>query len=286
MTTMTRPDEIKAIHKEYKWFYPFTAGIVILVIGFMLGAVWFKGTDDGLGYLTNLYTEVISIGVTLVILDRINEYRETQRLKRRLIREAGGQSNETAKSAVDWLRHEGWLTGKDGLLKGADLDNANLEGADLREANLKGAILSFANLKGANLSFANLEGAELQQANLEDAELSQANLEGAYLMPANLEGAGLFRANLKGAKLLYAKLEGAYLRSANLEGAKLQYAKLEGADLRSANLKGAELRDANLEDAHLRDMVLPDSTEWAPDTDMTRFTDSKHPDYWQPPEKE
>ena len=48
MATMTRPDEIKAIHKEYKWFYPFTAGIVILIIGFMLGAVWFKGSDDGL----------------------------------------------------------------------------------------------------------------------------------------------------------------------------------------------------------------------------------------------
>jgi hypothetical protein len=196
MTTMTRPDEIKAIHKEYKWFYPLLGGIIILIIGFLLGAVWFKGTDDGLGYLTNLYTEIISIGMTLVILDRINEYRDTQRLKRRLVREAGSKAQNTAVSAVDWLRHEGWLTGDDGFLTGVLLTAANLEGANFNDANL------------------------------------------------------------------------------------------EGTNFNNANLTGARLFSATLSDADLIYAILPDGSRWTPETDMTRFTDYKHPDFWQPPETE
>jgi len=28
--------------------------------------------------------------------------------------------------------------------------------------------------------------------------------------------------------------------------------------------------------------ILPDGSKWTPDTDMTRYTDPNHPDFWQP----
>ena len=68
------------------------------------------------------------------------------------------------------------------------------------------------------------------------------------------------------------------------------------ANLWSANLKGANLQQANLKNARLdEDTVLPDSkatlnngylSKWTPDTDMSRFTNPEHPDFWQPHNRE
>ena len=79
-----------------------------------------------------------------------------------------------------------------------------------------------------------------------------------------------------------------WLRDGSLQRAFLAMANLEGTDLYEANLQGAVLARANLEGAHLEGAflsdytTLPDGTKWTPDTDMTRFTDPKHPDFWFP----
>jgi hypothetical protein len=122
------------------------------------------------------------------------------------------------------------------------------------------------------LTDGSLQGAFLARANLQGASLAEAKLEGANLQ-ANLQGANLVRANLEGAVLMMANLEGARLIWANLEGAFLQEANLEGAFLPGANLQGAKFND---------ETTLPDGTKWTPDTDMTRFTDPDHPDFWWP----
>jgi hypothetical protein len=118
-----------------------------------------------------------------------------------------------------------------------------------------------------------LQGASLFRANLQGANLVWANLEGATLVGANLQGVSLFRANLQGARL----------HVANLQGASLMWADLQGADLVGANLQGATLVRAKLEGADLyEDTTLPDGTKWTPGTDMARFTDCTHPDFWRP----
>lgn len=77
--------------------------------------------------------------------------------------------------------------------------------------------------------------------------------------------------NLQGAHL-----NGANLRYANLRGVNLRYAVLTKADLREANLKGAKLRYASLAGAKFNtETILPDGEHWTPETDMSRFTDSK-----------
>jgi len=74
----------------------------------------------------------------------------------------------------------------------------------------------------------------------------------------------------------------------NLGGANLAWANLAWANLVGANLVGAYLRGAYLERAWLKgaqlseDSILPDGTKWTPDTDIARFTDPDHPDFWKP----
>jgi len=282
---ISHDEERHQIHQKYKFFYQILGGSVLVLIGFLIGYVLFSGDDPLINdsYLTNAFTEALSIGITVILIGKWQEHRRIEQLKKDLVRNAGKSTNSVAKDAVDDLRHYGWLTGENGLLKGTKLWDANLEGAKLGQANLKDAELVNANLGGAKLWVSNLKGAKLTGANLKGADLVNANLGGAELWVSNLKRAKLTGANLKGATLMGANLEGVTLMGANLGGATLTDANLKGAKLGQANLKGANLTGANLQDTTLyTSTTLPDGTKWTPDTDMTRFTDPDHPDYFQP----
>ena len=185
-------------------------------------------------------------------------------------------------------------------LKGANLISVSLQHADLRHANLEQASLYRALLRSSTLTSANLQAAYLEQTILERAELEEANLQDANLSWASLEQASLFRANLEQANLQYARLQEADLWEANLHGTNLMSANLQGAFLRAANLRGVE----GIETARFDEKtVLPDAESirdendhfmqddagnfiwdkyWTPETDMTRYTDPNHPDFWEP----
>jgi hypothetical protein len=102
-----------------------------------------------------------------------------------------------------------------------------------------------------------------------------------------LHGANLRRANLQGARLFEANLRGAYLFEANLRGADLQLVNLQGAYLWLVNLQAAHLLEANLQGANLVEVefdkatTLPDGTKWTSGTEMARFTDPDHPNFWR-----
>ena len=68
-----------------------------------------------------------------------------------------------------------------------------------------------------------------------------------------------------------------WLRDGSLQGAHLSEAILQEANLWGANLRGANLFEAKFDE----NTMLPDFTWWSPDTDLTRFTDPKHPDFWR-----
>lgn len=266
------------ILRQQKVIFPLSFAAILMLIMIWVGSNLF---DDN-SYWTNLFTEGISIGVTVLILDRLNGFRAEQQLKRRLIREAGSQSNETAKAAIDWMWHEGWLSGDASLLIDSDLSRANLSGAILRNANLSKAKLPNGNMIAANLDGADFSGVEmphakfsgatlrktcfkeanLQYADMREASMIQIDLSGANLWQADLKKANLFEANLEKATLRMAQMEDVHLDSANLVeaslvGAKLNHAGLADSDIRGAlltntNLSGANLTRANLEDAALR----------------------------------
>ena len=236
---------------------------------------WWDWAD---GAFQNFSTEMIGSFVTFLLFGLIERTRSTNDLKKRLVREVGSQSNETAKAAIDWLKHEGWFYGDDSLLNGTILVRANLSGADLGGGNMEAV-----DLRDANLAEANLWG-----ANLENANLDKANLSRAVIVKANLENARLRRATLTTANLWDSHLRGAILRHANLVEANLTSTDLSGADLGGANLEGATLRNASLNDVKWvleydggESAILPDGTSWTPDTDLSRFTDPDHPNFWQ-----
>ena len=100
-----RQTEIRTIHHRFAQVYKIGGGLFLVLIGVWIGSLLFTE-----GYATNIYTEMLSIFVTILVLDRLNEWRNTQQLKRQLTREASSRDNSTALNAVDWLRAEKWLT--------------------------------------------------------------------------------------------------------------------------------------------------------------------------------
>lgn len=278
-----------AIYRHGSFFF-----FIYVCVACLLGI--FGIADTGFTvFWRNLFTIAFEIlvgaGVTIFFIDRLNDHRATENLKRRLIREAGSRSHDIAISAIEWMDREGWLRGRDGLLQDerlrkarlmdAPLNCANLESAELQSANLSGAELKNTNLKGANLTDAILDNAKLNEGQLQCAIMIGTTLKSAHLIEANLQGTTMtrvdvedalfYRADFTGATLLkMVNLRCAYFsvweddfvlsedsyeealkRNANLECARLHGADLNGVNLRMVNMKGAILWSADLRGAKL-----------------------------------
>jgi hypothetical protein len=156
-----------------------------------------------------------------------------------------------------------------------------LKGIRLSSSDLEDLDLSFADFSGADLSGATLSGADLTGANLTGATLSYATLSYTTLNGAIFKGAKLRGANLRGADLRHADFSNAFMRGAVLEQATLTGAVMLHAQLHGANLQAADLREADLRDAILTRATLPDGDKWDTCTEVSRFTDPDHGDFWQ-----
>ncbi|MEM6529008.1 MAG: pentapeptide repeat-containing protein [Chloroflexota bacterium] len=244
-------------------------GTAALVVGVLLVFGLLPFGADFMGYSTNIYTELISVALTILVLDRRAQQREMKRQREeriaRIIRGMRSTDDNEGLRAAEQAEEIGILT--DGTLS-----EVNLERANLSRASLWGANLSRADLREVNLSGAYLWGANLSRADLQGADLSGVDLWEANLSEADLQGVDLSRADLRGANL-----NRAYLTVANLSRADLREANLSGVDLRGANLSRADLGDATFDG----ETTLPDSTIWISDTDITRYTDPNHPNHWQ-----
>ena len=136
-----RNDEIQAIHERYADFYRIAGGIFLIVIGIVIGG-WLFGQNtlalpaDMLGYVTNVSTELLSVVATIAVIDQLNRRRELEEYKQSLIRQAGSIANSIAVDAIEQLRKAGWLTGEDGVLKGA-----RLVGAEFRKSSLGASLI-------------------------------------------------------------------------------------------------------------------------------------------------
>jgi hypothetical protein len=226
-----------------------SVSIITAFISKLGGDSWWAEIAQGIS--TEMIAAIITGILFVFVLSAVEDRQAEEQWKKQLILQMGSPDNAFAVEAARTLLSEGWL--EDGSLKEAYLIEANLQGADLIKANLQEAALLKANLQGAILAQTNLEGADLRWGNLEGAYLGDANLEGAYLRDANLEGANLENANLQGAYLFGANLEEAYLLNTNIQGARFS-----------------------------QETILPDGSEWTPETDMSKFTNLDHPDFWAP----
>jgi hypothetical protein len=191
-------------------------------------------------FYANFSTELLSIVVTIVVIDTIIERRAVAQQKADLILQMSSPDNAFAVEAARILKARGW--GFEG--------DATLHGAQLRWASLQGV---------------NIEGVSLQQANL-----WEVNLDRAFLVRANLQGADLRVVNLQGALMMGVNLRGALLDEANLQGARLD-------DITVYGPQGPETVKTSFDE----DTTLPDGSHWTPLTDMRRFTNPDHPNFWR-----
>ncbi|UCC53038.1 MAG: pentapeptide repeat-containing protein [Anaerolineaceae bacterium] len=226
-----------------------TVGLILLTLGLFFGISGYFDQHPGsfnfgefvADFYANASAELLSIAITVLIIDRLNRRRdERQRAlrdeermlqrkvrdeqkseeeqadhKARLIREMGGRDRGLAYRAVRELEAYDWLT--DGSLRGADLREANLVDCRLVGVQMPDANLRQANLRGVNLMGANLSGVDLSEANLVRANLRETNLA-----KATLSGQG----RLSSTKLAFADLSGANLTDAVVSDGQLRLVKL------------------------------------------------------------
>lgn len=173
---------------------------------------WFVDIPLITDFYANFSTELVSIAITILIVDVIYRRRNEEFEKRDLIISMASHNNAFAREAIRILRNRQWLF--DGAMEGADLGRASLYRADLDNTNLVSV-----NLKGADLRGANLVDSDLRKANLSKADMSAYDQQRANLRNANLKGATLTATDLEGVEGLTDKqLEEVWaLRGATME---------------------------------------------------------------------
>jgi uncharacterized protein YjbI with pentapeptide repeats/uncharacterized membrane-anchored protein YhcB (DUF1043 family) len=195
---------------------------------------------------------------------------------------------------ANFLRETGLVTGEQGsLLVGIQLEKVDLSETHLYDFNLSQANLYQANLSHAYLYRANLSHAMLMEANLNHLRAYGTNLSYTMLNYANLLHAELQNANLSHASIQIVNLSYAYLDNANLSHAILYQANLSHVNLEKANLRKADFEEVIFDTK----IILPEaewqrwdedleegiySKYWSTDTDITRYTNPEHPDFWEP----
>jgi uncharacterized protein YjbI with pentapeptide repeats len=255
-----------------------TVGIVFLVVGISL--VFLNKYPDNWKfssfikeYYANLSCELISIAITILLIDYLYEKKEKGATKKRLLRELGSEDRGFTSRALKELKELGSLT--DGSLIGLDLSKANLSGLDFSNANLskvnfENALLNGTVFKSANLDGTILNGAEMREANLENCsftntKMKKCNLYGALLNNSKITNVDLMKSNLELSELIDViiidtKLEDANLKLANLTRIKITNCHLLRTDVHSINAKNAKFERCDLKDIQGLPMILEGGT--------------------------
>lgn len=161
MNEVSQWQTIRNIHRDYAGFYKVFGGIILIVFGTWIGSIIFA--SDG-GYATNLYTEILSIGITIFVLDRLARRREVRERQEQLVINAASVSNETAKQALDEMWRRGW---RGDLLAGKGLTGANWQDAHFGNADLSNSELYLANLENSDARYVDFSGTNLRKAKLD-----------------------------------------------------------------------------------------------------------------------
>jgi hypothetical protein len=187
-------------------------GAGLLILSFVVGIVGY-GTINGefrlydflRDYYTNISTELGSVAIAVLIIDSLNDRRQRESEKERLIRQMRSGENGIALQAVEELRAIGAV--KDGSLRKQNLESANLENVRLGRADMREARMDFCNMSKGHFYFADLHGADMSGVNLQEAVMTGANLRNVDLVAAHLEGALMSEVDLTHAKLEKAKMD-------------------------------------------------------------------------------
>lgn len=106
-----------------------------------------------------------------------------------------------------------------------------------------------------------------------------------WLQDGSVRGANLWGANIESGDLGGADLQNINFWAANLRNTRL-WSDLRGTNLHAADISGAELSNYRFGSATFDETTkLPDGKNWSPETDMGRFTNPQHTDFWRSDDK-
>ena len=320
----------KDIRKDYPWFYPMILGAFLVVAGIVIGGFLF-GSDNPvsngnmLSYVTNLWTEFISIGITIFVIDRLYRNREEkERAKRedqadrtRVSIALTSSNKDIQQSAFDEALVRGFLIGEESLLSqsrfiGVDFSHLSLSSfpvdyqiGDSLWTPLVSAFYPIKDLSmsqrqvdfsGSMILNTSMEGAKVRYTKFDNSTLWLANLNKAIIIDSSFNNANLRTTTMKYASFHTSSFRAARFDGANMNSTSFQSCNFGGVDFTNADLKDAQFLDCVFDDK----TILPDSgvlphhygyseesgfssiKYWTPETDMTRYTNPEHPDFWQP----
>ncbi|MEO8611847.1 MAG: pentapeptide repeat-containing protein [Chloroflexota bacterium] len=182
-----RLQEIKRIWKDFRFVYRVLGGLILVGLGVLMG--WMVFSEKQIDYALSCTTNLISIFITVFVINLLAEQRERERekreLKNHLIREMRKSQPETRKDAFEecLLRH--WF------------NNGTLAYEDMRGVKLHDFEFG--------IQFADLRGTNLQNAELYNTRFFYSNMQGANLLYSDVKGAKFFGTNLWEANFEYAQ---------------------------------------------------------------------------------
>lgn len=174
--------------------------VLIGISGFSVQYEFFSLKELNNNFYANISTELLSISITVLVIDKLIKKRDISELKKQLVREVRSKDNAIAVRALQELITQKWA--KKGALRGAHLLYANLQDAYLRDVDLSYTWLREANFEEAFMNGTKLKGAVLVGANFKNAKeltskaLSEAKMLLATTMPNGMRYDGRF--NLDG----------------------------------------------------------------------------------------
>jgi uncharacterized protein YjbI with pentapeptide repeats len=240
----------------YKYGLTISA-VVLLMVGLSVGLFghlieyqFFNFRQFTKDYYANISTELISIAITVLVIDKLalrqKNFDEYKQLKDDLIHQVRSQINADAIKAIEKLAIHDWLF--DGSMEGVDLNHANWQGVkQLENAYLKNTKLRGANFRKARLYRINLVNADLRWAKLQDALIFKSNLKEAKLIGADLSGAYVFKADFRNALCIDLKLRNANIWETDFEGSNITYEQLAEANrLRGSTMPNGARYDGML----------------------------------------
>lgn len=276
-----QPNQDKAAFDIFAWVNSITGSqsALYLLVGVYIGALLFDGggvasTDSG--YAVNLWTEVLGIAVTVVIINRLSQRQADEERKRLL--QVMLKSTEPSVAILAFAE----LDARNSL---DYLGQANIPGVPLQYRNLAHVPIYLANLSNADHQRLDVSYAYGWEVNFSKASLVAANFRYAHLGGADFTNADLGIADMSNTYLHGAILRGASISTTNFTNAHLVYANLSETQPHNATFVGANLFGAYLHNCVYfelatfdEDTVLPDGTNWYRGADLSRFVNGK----WQP----
>ncbi|RUT71733.1 pentapeptide repeat-containing protein [Flavobacterium cupreum] len=197
----------------------------------------------------NLSCELMSIAITILLINYLYEKREESNNKRRLIRELGSEDKGFTSRALKEIKELGYLV--DGTLNGADLSSANLEGLDFTGANLQNV-----NFSKARLTNSIFKGVQFEGVRLDGAEARQCNFERSVFNNVSLKGSNLYSAIFIGCQISNADFLKAKIEQTEFIDSKIENSKFEDSVIRLANFLRAQISNSNFAMADLNGITI------------------------------